>query len=314
MLKKYFVQGFLPVLLVGIFFHLPNHSHAQFYFGGKIGPSLTNVNGDFAGNNYKFGYSSGGIIGVSFGEFDQFNIQTDLLISLKGVNQKFEEKSSLRRGDILTETTLKYDNNLHLSYFEAPLTFKYSLSLGGGVFPYNKEKGPVNIDIMAGPYIGYLLDAAASFNTERTTRVVFYDDEGEVENEDVTNSELEAGKFRLKNRAKHGLKPYGSLDTFEQVNIPSSLDGSLNTLDIGLSFGAGISFELSKSSTLGLEGRYTTGFMSIDDTFFNDYKVNSEISEDGEANYDIQSNQADLTNTAFVFYLTWTYQIIPSTF
>jgi len=313
MLKQYFVRNFLTVFVLAGSLLIVNTANAQFYFGGKAGPTYTTVNGDFPGNNYKLGFSSGATVGVAFGDYDQFNIQADLLLTTKGLNQTFTEVSSLRQGNILTETTLEYDNDLNLTYFEAPLTFKYSLSLGGGAFPYHGENGPVNIDLMAGPYFGMLMNATASFNTRQETRVAFYNDEGEVEDENTSSSEIEGGKFRLENRGRHGLSPYGSLDTFSDVDIPSTLDGNLNQMDIGISTGIGISFELDENHTLGLEGRYTVGLVTIDDTFFNNYEVEPEVNNQ-EVTYNVNANQADLTNSAFVGYVTWTYQISPEPF
>lgn len=290
------------------------NAHAQIYFGGKAGPTFTNINGDFPGNNPKLGFSTGATLGVSFGEYDQFNIQADLLASLRGTNQKFQEISTVEQNNVSTETKLNYDNNLSLTYFEAPITVKYSLSLGGGVFPYRGETGPVNIDFMVGPYIGYLLNSGASFNTSRETTVKFFNDNGEVENEQNSSSEIEGGKFRLKNRAEYGLSPYRGLDSFEDADIPSTLDGNLNSLDVGLTGGVGISFEITEHSTLGIEGRYTMGFLNIDDTFFNDYEVNSTVNADNTVDYDVTANQAELTNSGWVTYVSWTYQLSSSTF
>lgn len=313
MVKRYPVSNFLTVFILCGALMVSYSAKGQFYFGGKAGATLTNVNGDFPGNNQKLGYSTGATVGLAFGEYDQFNVQADLLITTKGVNQTYEEVSSLQQGNILTETTLSYDNNLNLTYFEAPLTFKYSLSLGGGTFPYGGENGPVNIDLMAGPYIGMLMNATASFSTQQETRVAFFNDQGEVEDENTSSTDIDGGKFRLENRSRYGLRPYGSLDTFKDVDIPSTLNGNLNQMDIGLSTGIGISFELDENHTLGIEGRYTVGFVTIDDTFFNDYEVTPKVNNQ-QISYDVSSNKADLTNSAFVGYVTWTYQISPSPF
>ncbi len=313
MVRQYLYYSFLLALIFGCFLS-HNKADAQFYFGGKAGPTITNINGDFPGNNPKVGFSSGATIGVSFGEYDQYNIQADLLGSLRGFNQKFQEVSNLEQNNVSTETKLNYDNKLHLTYFEAPLTFKYSLSLGGGVFPYSGETGPVNIDFMVGPYAGFLVNSGASFNTSRETTVKFLTDDGEVEDEQQSSTEIDGGKFRLKNRSEYGLNPYRGLDSFEDVDIPTTLDGNLNSLDIGVTAGAGISFEISDHSTLGIEGRYTMGFLNIDDTFFNDYEVSSSVNADNTVDYDVTANKADLTNSGWVAYLSWTYQLSGSTY
>jgi len=70
---------------------------------------------------------------------------------------------------------------------------------------------------------------------------------------------------------------------------------------------------LSDNSELGFEGRYTYGFFTIDDTYFNDYEVTSNFN-DGNTTYDVKSNKADLTNAAFVAYVSWTYQLSPTAF
>ena len=311
--KGYLFRAIITgVLSFGMLF-ITSQSQAQtkWYLGGRAGPSLTNMVGDFPGNNYKLGYSGGATVGLAMGDDYNFSIQADLMASLKGFNQKYEEVATIEDDRVVSKTTTEFDNDLNLGYLELPITAKYSLTLGGGVFPYESRKGSFHIDFFAGPYVGYLFGAGASFNTTQTNVVTFLDESGEKTNENKDEADIDGGKFRVKGRDAYGLNPYGNIDTFSNVNIPSKLTDGLSSIDIGVTAGLGISLDVGENGRLGLEGRFSRGMVSIDDGFFNSIEITGF---DDNFKPQFEYEQADIKNVNMAAYLSYVYYIPNTTF
>lgn len=300
---------------------------SKWYIGSLVGPSMTNINGDFPGNNFKTGVSGGATVGRHFGDNGNFKIQADILFSLKGLNQKFTEKSVIKQQSVTSKTTTKFDNTLNIGYLEVPLTARYSIPLGGGTFPYESRKGSTNLTFFAGPYFAYLLGAGAEFNTTRTNVVQFKDAQGDVVNESKSTGSLNGGKFRVSGRNSFGTNPIASqfqeLSSFPGVNkivqnlrqsYPTSYSGGMSNIDIGFTAGLGLSFKMGENNRLGFEGRLAQGMVTIDDSpgAFSTIKV--EPSDVQGQPFEITTEQASLKNIQYVGYVTWTYRFDNSTF
>ena len=331
MKRRYFFIFSLVVFSLG-FLLMTNTSHAQrqskWYIGAMVGPTMTNINGDFPGNNFKTGFSGGGTVGRSFGDNGNFKVQADILFSLKGFDQKFTEKSVIEQESVTSKTTTQFDNTLNLGYLEVPLTARYSIPLGSGTFPYESRQGTTNLTFFAGPYFGYLFGAGAQFDTKRTNVVQFKDAEGEVTNESENTGSLNGGKFRVSGRGTFGTNPIANqleeiaqagpgldkiVEDFKET-YPSTYSGGISNIDIGFTAGVGLSFKISDQNRFGIEGRIAQGMVTIDDSpgAFNTISVKGS-SKEGQP-FDITSEQATLQNIQYAGYVTWTYRFDNSTF
>lgn len=316
-------------------------SHAQndskWYMGALVGPSFTNVMGDFPGNNYKTGVSGGASLGRSFGDNNNFKIQADFMFSLKGLNQTYEEVSTIKQEVVTSKTVTEFDNNLNIGYFEVPLTARYSISLGGGTFPYESRQGSTNLTFFAGPYVAYLVGVGAEFNTTQTSTVQFKDADGEVTNEQENVVDVEGGKFRVEGRNNFGTSPgLGAAEQLRQQleafpgNLPFEVDelisgdqpesysDGMNPLDLGVTAGIGLSFDIGDNNRLGIEGRFSQGMMTIDEDppgAFSKSEVSFEnAGGTGLPLPDVQYEQASLQNIQYAGYVTWTYRFETSSF
>ena len=331
MKRRYFFIFSLVVFSLG-FLLMTNTSHAQrqskWYIGAMVGPTMTNITGDFPGNNFKTGFSGGGTVGRSFGDNGNFKVQADILFSLKGFDQKFTEKSVIEQESVTSKTTTQFDNTLNLGYLEVPLTARYSIPLGSGTFPYESRQGTTNLTFFAGPYFGYLFGAGAQFDTKRTNVVQFKDAEGEVTNESENTGSLNGGKFRVSGRGTFGTNPIANqleeiaqagpgldkiVEDFKET-YPSTYSGGISNIDIGFTAGVGLSFKISDQNQFGVEGRIAQGMVTIDDSpgAFNTISVKGS-SKEGQP-FDITSEQATLQNIQYAGYVTWTYRFDNSTF
>ncbi len=324
----------LAIVLIGVL--RTNNAQAQndskWYMGALVGPSFTNVMGDFPGNNYKTAVSGGASLGRSFGDNDNFKLQADFMFSLKGLNQTYEEVSTIEQEVVTSETVTEFDNNLNLGYFEVPLTARYSISLGGGTFPYESRQGSTNLTFFAGPYVAYLVGVGAEFNTTQTSTVQFKDADGEVTNEQENTVDVEGGKFRVDGRNSFGTSPSSgvrdqleplesflpdgtSLDEFVAEET-TSYSGGMKSLDVGVTAGVGLSFDIGGNNRLGIEGRFSQGMMTIDDDpgAFSKSEVNFDNSSGSVPIPDVQYEQASLQNIQYAGYITWTYRFETSSF
>lgn len=319
-----------------ITFNTQAQSDSKWYMGAMVGPSATNVLGDFPGNNYKIGMSGGVSLGRSFGDNDNFKVQADFLFSLKGTNQTYEEVSSINQDVVTSETKTKFDNNLNIGYLEVPLTARYSIPLGGGTFPYESRQGSTNLTFFAGPYFSYLLGAGAEFNTTQTSVVQFKDAQGEVTQEEETTREVDGGKFRVEGRDNFGTSPgLGAAEEIRQQlepfagnlpfdvdelisnNQPQSYSDGMNSIDLGVTAGIGLSFDIGDNNRLGIEGRFSQGMVSIDgDTpgAFSTSEVTFGNSQGGVPVPNVEYEQASLQNVQYAGYITWTYRFKDRTF
>lgn len=305
-------------------------SDSKWYLGAMAGPTATNVEGDFSGNNFKTGISGGASLGRSFGDNDNFKLQADFLFSLKGLNQTYEEVSTIEQDIVTSKTTTEFDNTLNLGYFEVPITARYSIPLGSGTFPYESRQGTTKLNIFAGPYVGYLIGAGAEFNTTRTSVVQFKNSEGEVTNENKNSGELEGGKFRVDGRNNFGTNPgisiadqlsqYSGVEGFDQViqnvkeQTPSSYSEGISSLDVGFTAGLGLSFKIGDNNRLGFEGRISQGMMTIDEDPGAFSSVEAVPSEQEGIPFEFEYEQASLKNIQYAGYVTWTYRLQNRTF
>ena len=323
------------LLLTGMLCTKSSHAqnNSKWYMGALVGPSFTNVMGDFPGNNYKTGVSGGASLGRSFGDNNNFKIQADFMFSLKGLNQTYQEVSTVEQEVVTSKTVTEFDNNLNIGYFEVPLTARYSISLGGGTFPYESRQGSTNLTFFAGPYVAYLVGVGAEFNTTQTSTVQFKDADGEVTNEQENVVDVEGGKFRVDGRNSFGTSP--SAGVREQLKplkpaLPdgvtlddlvaeetTSYSGGMKSLDVGVTAGVGLSFDIGGNNRLGIEGRFSQGMMTIDEDpgAFSKSEVSFEnAGGTGLPLPDVQYEQASLQNIQYAGYVTWTYRFETSSF
>lgn len=262
LVKSLLIQGFIVfALLLGT-----TVSKGQVYFGVNGGALSTNLNGDVFGNNYKFGYTGGLTLGISMG--DVFSIETGANYSLKGFSQKYTKVLEFKPEDTTIITTKEYNNQLDLTYVEAPLLFKFSISLGHYIKPYDASPGPVDIDFFFGPYVGYLLNVGQSSNT-KVTEEHKSPDEGIKPT--INEYSVSGGTFGIREVS-------GKYADYVQESEPGviperSLTRGLNFLDYGVMAGAGLSFEVGSDAKLFVHGTFSKGFATIDNTYFNDIKV-----------------------------------------
>ena len=323
------------LLLTGMLCTKSSHAqnNSKWYMGALVGPSFTNVMGDFPGNNYKTGVSGGASLGRSFGDNNNFKIQADFMFSLKGLNQTYEEVSTIEQEVVTSKTVTEFDNNLNIGYFEVPLTARYSISLGGGTFPYESRQGSTNLTFFAGPYVAYLVGVGAEFNTTQTSTVQFKDADGEVTNEQENVVDVEGGKFRVDGRNSFGTSPGSgvreqleplkaflpdgtSLDQFVAEET-TSYSGGMKSLDVGVTAGIGLSFDIGGNNRLGIEGRFSQGMMTIDEDpgAFSKSEVSFEnAGGTGLPLPDVQYEQTSLQNIQYAGYVTWTYRFETSSF
>ena len=316
MIKKYLIKtltiSFLSCAL--LFYSTKSEAQPRWYLGSHAGPSMTNIMGDFPGNNFKFGYSGGATVGLALGDDHNFSIQADIMASLKGFNQKYKEISRFEEEASTAETVIQFDNQLDVGYLEMPLTANYSITLGGGIFPYSSRKGGVHIDFFAGPYVGYMYGAGASFNSKVTATVQFLDEEGNVTNESSSTAEVERGKFRVDGRNSYGLTAFedDGVDSFKRLKVANKLTEGLKSIDIGVTGGLGISFDVGENGRLGIEGRYSRGMVSMDDDYFNSFEVIAINPVTGEPALD--RSTADIKNVQMAAYLSYVYYLPNNTF
>lgn len=308
---------YLPVLTIMALFLLTQKVDAQFFVGGKIQGSNSTLQGDLPGNNFNRYYSGGLIVGYTFTEDDLLSVQSELQYSLKGTNQKFQEIPQLSDDANAEEVFREFDNDLDLSYIEVPIMAKLSLSLGSSTFPYGTGSGPFNIDLYAGPYVGYLMDAEASRHVITTRTIENIREDGETVQQTIT-TESNRGRFRIENQFEDGvsmpqiiesLKNAGEDDPIAQAfNYPEDVSNGLNSLDVGVTGGIGFSVEVGDNSTVTLDGRVSRGIFSVDDLYFNSIRVNNE----GDGGPAVEQSKADLFNTTVSLNLGFIYEFSQS--
>jgi len=308
--------GFILITLI-LLSGWSNYAIAQkYYIGGKGGLTSFKLSGSgkYGGINSKFGANAGFIFGKKI--VTDFNIQFELLYSQKGMRQKFTEKvitSEQGTGGIpiISDTTTKFSNTLTLSYLELPILMKKSFSFKGGIIPYRRDIGIVDFDIFFGPYFGYLLSPSVSYSSLMSAV--------RTENDTVrsTASEVEQTSYHS---FKMGQQMNILIDTTKVIGLSTAVAATylnntrklstktLNCFDVGIIMGAGFSIELSSSTKLFIDGRYSMGLLSIDKTYFSndDYTIKPGGDKDPiygtvPVKVSVKHNKLDLKNTGLGF-------------
>lgn len=119
-------------------------------FGIKGGMNLANFSGDVEDNSTKVGFNVGGFVEIKISE--KFSVQPELLFSTQGAQSKY------------TEDTIKFKEELNLSYINIPVMAKF----------YVADK----FSLEAGPQIGFLVSAKAK--AEVTDGINSSSEEGDV--------------------------------------------------------------------------------------------------------------------------------------
>ena len=113
-------------------------------FGVKAGANLSTLKTDLDGEKYLLGYHFGGLADIKFSE--KFSIQPELLYSLEGA--KIDDSFSFE--DEGTTFGIDYKEDIKLAYLQLPVMFKYQVAK--------------NLNLEAGPQIGYLLSAKSDYD------------------------------------------------------------------------------------------------------------------------------------------------------
>lgn len=293
-------------------------SNAQMFIGAQAGYLSTKIYGNdtYGGMNWNSNISGG--LNFGFKVATDFNIQIDVLYSVKGTKQKFIMKDMINAYEhdttqIYKEVTKQYDNILKLSYVEVPILFKKSFSFKGGIFPYERQVSKVDLDIFAGPYVGYLFSSSTNLNASRVVNKTVGGETSTVSSGDTTSSFL-IGNETITMATGEDV-PAGLIDTISSVPTIRSI-ANLNKIDVGIMAGIGLSVELSKRSKFTLDARYSMGFLTIDNTYFND--IEYQFYPSGEGGYTANSEnfglnkittKMDLKNTGFGFYLGYIHYL-----
>jgi len=270
----------------------PILSKAQFFIGAKAGGLNTTIQTEIdRGINSKIGYSGGVTLGYSFS--DVFTLQPDILYSIKGFSQSYTKTHQITSNanpDTLVDVTNEYDNSLNANYIEMPVLFKFNISLGGGVVPYDSPDGPVNIEIFAGPYASYLFDASKSISVSGTAEYYNPNNEsGAKQVEEFTPrgaSSFDIRQITITNQGVNDLEVVENLvsqdgtdiSRREALGVPAVSEG-LSAIDVGVVAGVGLSFEMGESGKLTVNGRYSRGLMTIDDGFFSDREITLDLQQ-----------------------------------
>lgn len=311
------------LILSLIFIWVASTANAQFYFGVKGGYTGYKLTGQdvYGGMNNVFGPSGGAIVGFKI--VTDFAIQTEILYQTKGVHQLFTRQQTIYgfQNDTTPVTILdqkKYDNTLKMTYAEIPVLFKKSFSFKGGIFPYDRFISHTDIDFFIGPYFAYRLGATTKLST--------------MWKQDVTKY----GKTELGNEVKFDTNRFFmgqkySVASTDTVTYPTALfaglkpnpqlnaSSGLNSIDAGIIAGLGISIEVSETSKLTFDARFSKGFLSIDKTYFNNIKNTFEWDPTGTvgnvqvaSKWFVQksaSTKSDLKNSGFGVYVGYIYYI-----
>lgn len=315
----------IPLFFFSLLLYIPA-AHSQFYLGVQGGALMTNLEGDVniiwpgtypgtlqqevkgagSGANYKYGYSGGIVLGLRLNDF--VSIQPELNSSLKGFNQKYTTVTQAVFPDTAVMTKTEWDNTLDLMYGEVPILLKLSFSIGNGIFPYRPKKGPVDVEVFAGPYVAYRYGSAKSFSA--TTTITGYGSDTATSTYSGSSSN---GDFRLGG----GFDPedtVGISQYFSSFPVRPLFDAGLSVLDVGVTAGVGISIEVGDRGKLFVNGRYSKGFFTIDDGYFTDVviKVDQEKLNDSDPEKKAQAIsvtnvEKDITNVAFGVYFGYTY-------
>ena len=279
---------------------MPSLSYGQWILGFKAGYGSAKITGAdvYGGMNNKSGADIGLIISKKL-KVD-FAFESGIFYTQSGVNHKFIQVKKVSYNDpstgnrISSDSTFRYDNNISLNYLKIPLMLRKSFSIkGSNLYPYRRKISITDIDIMVGPYVGYLLSSSATFDTK--VSVINKD------NELTTSTEPEKALTDKYHRSFQ----IGSIDTALALNgitVPTpSVSSGLNKLDVGIQAALGLSIELSPNTKFMFGCNYSMGLLTIDKTYFN--KVSLVIDGNGTPTKSVK--KMDLKNSNLGFYLAY---------
>jgi len=302
----------LFILFAGLLLSL--QVNAQFFYGVKAGYTGYKLMGKdvYGGMNYVYGPSGGFIFGVKFKT--DFNLQSEILYTTKGVHQLFTHKQIIHSFE--NDTTpvditdyKKYDNVLKTQYVEIPILIKKSISFRGGIAPYDRKIGKLDFDMFLGPYFGYRFGSSVNMSTRWIQDKTIY---GEVT--PGTETVFDTNSFYMGRNvtvlsADTTTYPTAMFLPFSPGAEKFSSAG-LNAIDLGLIAGIGFSYEVSQTSKLTFDARYSIGMLSIDKTYFNN--VTHTFVADNSGTLEIASQffsittartKVDVKNSGFGLYL-----------
>lgn len=121
----------LTILLMSLILCSVLQTNAQVSFAPKVGINFTNMGGDVTDNQIRFRPQVGGILNLDLNEM--FSFQPGLMYSGKGTTFDYGDGDK----DAIT-----------LEYLEVPLNGVLNVDMGAG-----------KLQIFAGPYLGYCVDA-----------------------------------------------------------------------------------------------------------------------------------------------------------
>lgn len=315
-MKKSFIKITFFTAFLTFSSMLFNISHAQQWFlGGKAGLTSFKINGSdtYGGINYKYGANIGLVFGYKI--ITDLNIQAELLYTQAGFKQKFTEEIITNNQDpatgapIVNDTSTKYNNSLTLSYIQIPILIKKSFSFKGGVQPYRKEYSIVDFDIYAGPYFGYLISPSASFSSlVSATKTVNDTLRGTMGATDISAAHSFRMGQQLNVKITNDSLHLTAAEVLATLSNDRSLPKGLNSIDVGMVFGGGFSFELSSNVKLFIDARYTMGLFTIDKTYFSNttYSISPGGASDpaiGGVHYkeSVSTQKLDLKSTGLTF-------------
>ena len=307
-------------LLIGGLLSVSSNSSAQFFYGVKGGYTGFKLTGSdtYGGMNYVYGPSGGLILGLKF-KID-FNLQSEILYTSKGVHQLFTHKQTLH--SFQNDTTpveihdlKKYNNILNLQYIEIPILFKKSFSFKGGVGPYERPISKLDFDIFMGPYFGYRFGASTVMSTKWIQDKNIY---GTVH--PGTETSFDTNSFYIGRNSSvvsfdTSLYPNEMFMPFNPGGESFSSAG-LNAIDAGVIAGLGFSLEVTERSKISFDLRYSMGFLSIDKTYFNNVvhtfvdDVNGYLEiASSRFSHTTKRTKVDLKNTGFGIYLGYIHYL-----
>lgn len=306
---------FVFVLLILLTTVLQNAS-AQLVYGVKAGYTGYKLTGSdvYGGMNYVYNPSFGANFGIKFKT--DFQLQFELMYLTKGVHQLFIHKQTIHAFEqdtvqITINDQKKYDNTLKTTYLEMPVYLRKSFSLKGGVWPYDRKVGRVDLDFFIGGYFGYRFGGTTKMSTlwkqDITKRgittpgtEVIYDTTSFFIGQNISIVSVDS------TYPKEMFIPY------VPQNKPSA-SSDLAPFDAGILLGAGLSVEASEKSKITFDFRYSMGLMTIDKTYFNDitYYFTPDVSgliQIAGNNFSMTTSRKkmDIKNSGIGFYIGYT--------
>jgi hypothetical protein len=187
-----------------------------------------------------------------------------------------------------------------------------SISIKGkNVYPYRRKISLTDIDIMAGPYVAYMISASENLDTkvsvQNTDNGVVTATEAERGLTDYYHKTMGIGK-QVKITSKDSLAIPVSPAIYPYLPDRAGISTGLNKFDVGVTASIGMSFELSPDVKLNIGGNYSMGLLTIDKEYYSnlEYIIVPDISGSPDINLakiTKEVTKVDLKNTGFGFYI-----------